>query len=75
MRKDTRIDSQGIVRHVRRRTYRAVVSERWQIQTYRIYVTLACGHKTTYTTPGAKRNAPQPKRRDCWHCREGVAQP
>jgi hypothetical protein len=69
--RETRVDSQGITRRIRHRTYRNIASAKWYVQTYRVHVKLDCGHVTSFTRPGRDRDEQLPKRLDCGRCAEG----
>jgi len=52
-----------------------------QVQTYRLWITLECGHRTTRTraagTPFSQKKVGCYEQRGvptstCWHCREGL---
>lgn len=46
---------------------RKVKSHRARVQTYRIYMTLDCGHTTSMTRPAGKENQ-VPSKAGCWDC-------
>jgi hypothetical protein len=69
-----RIDAQGLKRRIRHKTYKKVVDHSIYPQTYRVFVTLECGHKTSFTVAANKRHAPgwsPPGKLDCWPCSPG----
>lgn len=63
------------MKRLRRKTLAAPVEREAVVQTYRVYVTLPCSHRTSFTVSAKAYQAGKWQTRliSCWQCAEALA--